>query len=216
MRAALSPTSPTLTITMYISYESEKYSSTLFLFSHIHGRLGPTETGPTPSHELKSSVRPRAIEVESTRFPVPVPDLDDGPTVQREPFPQPTTFVHIHPTSAVRCAVVQRRVAPPSPPLPPSPLAAAGRQTPHPTTPAVEVRRDGAAGCPRPNNRGRPAAPPRVAVASKGPAAAVAAAASAVGTTAAGTTRGNSSLPAARAGEGGEAPPPPLPPPAWP
>ena len=111
---------------------------------------------------------------------------------------------------------MHRHVAPPSPPLPPSTLAAAARPPAHLTTRAVGGRRDGAAGCPRPHNRGRPAAPPRVAVASKGPATAVAAAASAVGTTAAGTTRGDCGLPAARAGEGSEAPPPPLSPPAWP
>jgi len=41
--------------------------------------LGPSEKGPTPSHELESSVGPRAIEVESTPIPLPTPDLDDGP-----------------------------------------------------------------------------------------------------------------------------------------
>jgi len=42
--------------------------------------LGPSEKGPTPSHELESSVGPRAIEVESTPIPLPTPDLDDGPS----------------------------------------------------------------------------------------------------------------------------------------
>jgi len=45
----------------------------------IHGRLRPSEKGPTPSHVLESSVGPCAIVVESTPIPLPTPDLEDDP-----------------------------------------------------------------------------------------------------------------------------------------
>ena len=85
-RAALSPSRPTLTNnTSHVSLDIMQVRC--ILFYQIHGRLGPSEKGPTPSHELESSVGPRAIEVESTPIPLPTPDLDDGPpcTVHKPP-----------------------------------------------------------------------------------------------------------------------------------